>query len=522
MADYHEWMRMDRPDSPCKRTRRDQLWSLLLSGVGAAALFLLVARHSQFLTIDSGPYLSVAHNLVSRGWPDSNIGVAGNFNRLPSPPNFIVPGLSFLVATVQPLAGDPVLAAKIVLLISLAASLYLASRLLIHRTGAVGFGLVASLIVVSNPNIATWAGVILTELPFIACMIGTVYAAVLVLEGRRDWWIRGLALPVASALLCLTRFIGVFLPPIFSIIYLIVSLRQPGERRILSTIGYLAFYNCAALAPTALWLLLASTASPSVLPPGQPSSVGFAQAAGEAATYLFNWLSPWAILTTALWLIASFRSGALGPQRRMSPVAEIFIAAALAGYVGLIVTLRSRRELFPLNELGARYIAPAWALAGLAAALLFHRLIWQQGRVHLNVVAAIAGAVALWSNVMELAAFRLDPTYPTRTETYLGALEVLPERAVVLCNFGQTLSWARPDAVIICIPSRQDWRCEFELKDLVNRHRVEWMVLFDYPDKRATYPEDFARWLVEPPQGVPVVQSLRFADGMIHRLAPGA
>ncbi len=517
-------------------------WAPLLVAVASSSLlFWLVGLESSTLTVDSGPYLSIAHHLVEDGLPVSGFGFLSTFDRLPAAPGFLAPGLGLAVAVFlpfadpaagdpaagdpaagDPAAGDPVAAARIVLWLSLFATQLGAATLLKHRTLAPAFATGASVLLVWHGSLGRFAGAAMTELPFVAWLTLASLAAVRALDGTASPRVLWGGLPAASAALCLTRHLGVFLPPAFSLVYLLRARRERRPWR--RTLGYLAFYNAVSFLPLGLWLAAAARSGPSLFPQRPPSRLGAGRALAEAVLQLAEWIGPWLLLGLVLAGVLKLSGGAV----RRSPAEipgwgypELFLALALAAYVGALIAARTLGgALYPLEHLGERYMLPAWPLAFFLTALAIHRWVWSRRRLAVRAAVAVAAALALWLALEQLLAFRLPPPFPTRTETYRVALELLPPETTetVLCNFCQLLVVDRPSARVIGIPSREDFVYEMDLPELVRRHGVGWIVLFDLPARDRLYPAWFTEWLAEPPAEVDVTGGHRLADGVIYRL----
>ena len=131
--------------------------------------------------------------------------------------------------------------------------------------------------------------------------------------------------------------------------------------------------------------------------------------------------------------------------------------------------------------------------------------------------ALVAAGVVWWSSG-EIRSFQLPPAYPLQTETYQGFLRHVPPASVVLCNYGQPLVAERPESRVIGIASTQDLHYELDLAALLDRHELEWIVLFDNQGREGTYPPWFHDWLLREPAGAPVLQTFRFRDGVIYQL----
>ncbi len=490
---------------------------ILVALVSSSLLFWIAGLESGYLTVDSGPYLSIAHNLSEHGRPVSNFGFLGSFQQLPAVPGFIAPGLGLWIGLLQPLAGDAIGAGKIVLWGSLLIIQLGAIYLLADRTGATAFASGASVLLIWNAWTGRFAGVILTELPFIACLVTATWAASRVLAGRASRPILYGVLPLASAMLCLTRYLGVFLPAVFSAVFLARAVGQRGSWP--RVVGYLAYYNLLAVGPVMIWLAVAWRSGPSIFPRRPPSQLEVGPALWEAAVNIGGWVGPW-------WVVAAVLAGVLRltsavPERRQ-PFSwpELFLGLALAGYVGFLIAARTRGALYPIGQLGERYMLPAWPFAFFLTAILIHRLVWSRRRVAVNAVVVLGAVVAVGFGLKLLAPYRPPPVFPTETETYAAALELLPPdtRDVVLCNYGQPLTYDRPEARIIGIPSREDFSYSMDLGELARRHRIDWIVLFDHPAKERLYGPWFSSWLAGPPPAVAVTGGRRLRDGVIYRL----
>ena len=500
---------------------RLQQWIVapLVALVCTAIFFPYVGRHSAYVVVDSGAYLSMAHNLASHGKLVSGFNYLGNFAHLPAPPNFAPPGLSLLVAALQPFTGDAISAAKGVLFLSLFLLQLLAIWIVMRCTGAGLYAAAASLVLLFQGGLLVWSAAILTELPFMAILAGALLAAVVVLEGDAARWVRFGALPLATALLCLTRFLGVFFPLAFSLVYL-GCVFYGGEKRRESlprALGYLTLYNALSLLPLVIWVLAAGSASTSLLPHRPPSQLGLGRALMDMTAYLSLWFLPWYVLGFLLSALRLVRKKEEN-QRRPFLGTEGLFTAMLFAYLGLLLLVRTRQAHYPLTELGARYMAPAWLPAFFLAACLLHRMLKGAPRRLPHVLTALVAAGVVWWSSGEVRSFRLPPTYPLQTETYQGFLRHVPPASVVLCNYGQPLVAERPESRVIGIASTQDLHYELDLPSLLDRHELEWIVLFDNQGREGTYPPWFHDWLRREPAGVPVLQTFRFRDGVIYQL----
>lgn len=499
--------------------RLRRLLPLLALAASSVALFILVGRESSYLDIDSGPYLSMAHHVAAQGRPVASFNFVGNFERLPGYPNFVPPGLGLLVGLLLPLTGDPVTAGRVVLFAALLTVHAFAYLLLLRRGGGAAFALGATLLLAWNLRLAEWAALILTELPFMACLAAALWAATVVLgkvTPRREprvWAV----LTVFSAALPLVRYLGVFFAPTFSVLYLGRALHRGRGRR---AVLLLSFYNLAAFAPLALWLLVVRAGGSPLLPHRPPSRLTAAGALGDAAAYLGTWLWPYLAAAAVVWLVAKAaeargrRSAAAGPVE----AADLLPAAALVGYLAVLIVARTGSAYYPLDELGYRYMVPAWPLAFLAGALAFHRWIWRRRTRTVRVLAAAGLVAALFWQGRLLAERTYPPPFPSPTQTFQQAVDRIAPGDGVLTNFGQPFAWALPEARVVGIPSRLDFVYSLDLAELAQRHEIRWLVLFPVPGADELYGGWFRRWLAAPPAAVEVSGSWRYGDGVIYRL----
>lgn len=259
--------------------------------ISSVVLFWLVSRNSSFLDIDSGPYLSMAYNLATSGMPTSSFNFVGNFAVLPSYPNFIPPGFGVLVGLGTVLTGSLLMDGKAVLAVSLFLAHFFAYLIVARVTGQRVYALAASALVVWHPALALWATRVLSELPFIACLLGAVAASAVVMGGmgtRPAWAL----LVTASALLPLLRYVGIFFPLTFSAVYLARALRISGSGRVVLS---LLAYNLAVFTPLALWSVLVSLGGSSLYPDRPASQLVVGDALLDAIAYLVRWLGPWLV-----------------------------------------------------------------------------------------------------------------------------------------------------------------------------------------------------------------------------------
>src|SRR5262252_1499100 len=139
--------------------------ALTLVLLSSFALFWLVSRDVSLLNIDSGPYLSMAYHVATEGAPRASFNFVSNFERLPSYPNFIPPGIGLLVGLGAGLARSLLAGGRIILAASLFVAHLAAFTIVARATRRTGFALVVSVLVVWHPAVALWAAQILSELP---------------------------------------------------------------------------------------------------------------------------------------------------------------------------------------------------------------------------------------------------------------------------------------------------------------------------------------------------------------------
>ncbi len=479
-------------------------------------LFWLVSRDSSFLDIDSGPYLSIGHHFATDGRPQSSFDFVGNFNVLPSYPNFIPPGTGVLVGLGALLTGSLLTGGKAVLVVSLVLTHFFAYLIIARATGQVVYALVASALVIWHPALAIWATKILSELPFIACLLGAVAAAAAVIEDGRNRcaWI---LLIISSALLPLFRYLGIFFPLTFLVFYMTRAFHLGvGRKMLLPLLGY----ELAVFTPLALWLMLVKFSGSPLFPDRPASQLVLGKALLDAIAYFFWWIGPWLIGFGLLFAFLKISQRHTGLLNVRGEAASGFLWSCLAGYLAILIVVRLHSAYYPIQELGYRYTTPAWPLAGLGAALFVHRFLWSRrtGPVT-QATVVVALVIATWQ-ILPLISFSFSAPFPTETETYQLALRLMDADTAILGNYSSAFILPRPRARIIGIPSREDFHYEVDLSDLARRHHLQWLVLFYHPDWDRMYGSWYPRWFKDPPREVKVQASWRLADGVIYRLAP--
>ena len=502
-------------------TQPELKWSnkcLALAFVVTSSVFLfwLVSRDSSFLDIDSGPYLSIGYHLATDGRPQSSFDFAGNFNVLPSYVNFIPPGTGVLVGLGALLTGSLLTGGKAVLVVSLFLTHFFVYLILAHATGQMVYALVASALVIWHPALAIWATKILSELPFIACLLGAVAAAVAVIENGRNrsaWTL----LIISSALLPLLRYLGIFFPLTFLVFYMARAFHLGVGRKVLLPI---LAYELAVFTPLALWLMLVRFSGAPLFPDRPASQLVLGKALLDVTTYLFLWIGPWLVGFVLLFAFLKISRPHTRFPNAPGETASGFLWSCLVGYLALLIVVRLHSAYYPLHELGYRYTAPVWPLAGVGAALVVHRFLWSSRTGLLTcATAVVALLIATWQ-VLPLISFSFSAPFPTETETYRLALRLMDADPALLGNYSSAFILPRPRARIIGIPSREDFHYELDLSDLARRHHLQWLVLFYHPDWDKMYGPWYPRWFKGPPTEVEVQASWRLGDGVIYRLAP--
>lgn len=482
----------------------------------SVVLFWLVTRDSSFLDIDSGPYLSMAHHLVTNGMPTSSFDFVDNFNVLPSYVNFIPPGTGVLVGLGALLTGSLLTGGKAVLLVSLFLTHFFAYLILARATEERVYALVASALVIWHPALAIWATKILSELPFIACLLGAVAAAAAVIEDGRNrsaWTL----LIISSALLPLLRYLGIFFPLTFLVFYMARAFHLGVGRKVLLP---LLAYELAVFTPLALWLMLVWFSGTPLFPDRPASQLVLGKALLDAITYFSLWIGPWLVGFALLFAFSKISRLHTRFPNVPGETASGFLWSCLGGYLALLIVVRLHSAYYPLHELGYRYTAPVWPLAGLGAALAVHRFLWSwRTGLLTHATAVVALLIATWQ-VLPLISFSFSAPFPTETETYRLALRLMNADTSILGNYSSAFILPRPRARIIGIPSREDFHYELDLSDLARRHDLQWLVLFYLPDWERMYGPWYSRWFKGPPTEVEVQASWRLADGVIYRLAP--
>ncbi|HEY7317569.1 MAG TPA: hypothetical protein VIE89_08350 [Candidatus Binatia bacterium] len=493
-----------------------QSLALLVVLTSAVVLFWLVNRDSSFLDIDSFPYLSMGFHFATDGKPKSSFDFVGNFDVLPNYVNFIAPGTGVLLGLGTLLTGNVLAAGKAVLVVSLFLTQFFAYLILVRATGQMVYALVASTFVIWHPALAIWATGILSELPFVACLLGSVAAAAVVIgdgSNRSAWTL----LIISSALLPLLRYLGIFFPLTFLVFYMARAFHFGAGRKVLLP---LLAYEVAVFTPLVLWFALVRFNGSPLFPDRPASQLVLGKALLDATSYLFLWIGPWLVAFSLLFAFLKMSRPQTGLPNVPGETASGFLWSCLVGYLVVLIVVRLQSAFYPLQELGYRYTAPAWPMAGLGAALFVHRFLWsRRTRLVTHATAAFALLIAAWQVLTLISVSFIDP-FPTETETYRQALRLMEPDAGILANYGQAFVLPRPRARIVGIPSREDFRYEIDLGDLARRHHLQWLVLFYRPDGDRMYGPWYPLWLKGPPTEVDVQASWRLADGVIYRLAP--
>ena len=493
----------------------NQRLALALVFTSSVGLFWLVTRDSSFLDIDSGPYFSIGHHFATDGRPRSSFDFVGNFNVLPNYVNFVPPGTGVLVGLGALLTGSLLIGGKAVLVVSLFLTHFFAYLILARATGQMIYALVASALIIWHPALAIWATKILSELPFIACLLGAVASATAVIEDGRNRfaWI---LLIISSALLPLLRYLGIFFPLTFLVFYMARAFHLGVGRKVLLP---LLAYELAVFTPLALWLLLVRFSGAPLFPDRPASQLVLGKALLDAIAYFSLWIGPWLVGFTLLFAFSKISRLHTRFPNVPGETTSGFLWSCLVGYLALLIVVRLHSAYYPLHELGYRYTAPMWPLAGLGAAVVLHHFLWSRRTGPLiYATAVVALLIAIWQ-VLPLISFSFSAPFPTETETYRLALRLMDADTDILGNYSSAFVLPRPRARIIGIPSREDFHYEVDLSDLVRRHHLQWLVLFYHPDWDRMYGPWFPRWFRDPPAEVEVQASWRLADGVIYRLA---
>ncbi len=483
----------------------------------AAALFFVAGRRSSYLDIDSGPYLSMAHHTMTSGVPRSSFQFVDGAPHLPSLAGFVPPVLGFAVGVAALPSGNVMTGVKTVLLLALVVTA-LASFLYVRRFASPWVAVAASGLLVTSPVIEPFEALALSEVPFVAAVLLALLAAARVLEepgSSRRW----LLLTLAAGLVPMVRYLGIFFVPGFLAAFLAAGERRRDWRRHALP---LALFATFAYLPLSLWALVLLRLDTPMLPLRPPAELGIATAWAGAAGYLLSWCWPYLAAATVLWLLARLTSRRWGaaPETEVAGVDPIRLPALLLlAYLAVLIAARTRSFYYPPEEIGFRFMVPAWPLALLTGTAAFCRWVWSRRTRATSAAAALACGAALAFGVAQAAALRLPETFPAGTATLAAAVAALPEDGVVLANFGQSLAAHRPRVSVLGLPSKEDFLYDLDLPALVEQQHVSWIVLWALPDMEQLYGPEVAAWLERPPRGLTVLGRARLADGVIYEVA---
>lgn len=485
----------------------------------AVVLFFFVGRRSSFLDIDSGPYLSMAHHTMTSGVPRSSFLFLGGAPRLPSLANFVPPTLGFAIGVAALPSGSVMAGAKTILLLSLVLAA-LAAFLYVRRFASPWVAAVAAGLLVASPVLAPFEALALSEVPFVAAVLWALLAAARVLEepgSSRRW----LLLILAAGLVPMVRYLGIFLVPGFLAAFLAAPDRRRAWRQHARP---LALFVVFAYLPLVLWVLALRALGMPLQPLRPPAQLGLGTAWAGAVGYLLRWAWPYLAAAAALWVLARVtsprRAGAPGTEDPAVGLDPIRLPALLLLlYIAVLIAARTRSFYYPPEEIGFRFMVPAWPLALLAGTAAFCRWVWSRRTRAVTAAATLASAAALVFGLAQAAAMSLPETFPAGTGTLAAAVAALPEESVVLANFGQSLAAHRPRVFVLGLPSKEDFAYELDLPMLVERQNVGWIVLWALPEMERLYGPEVAGWLERPPSGVAVLGRARLADGVIYQVA---
>lgn len=484
----------------------------------AVALFLAVGRRSSYLDIDSGPYLSIAQHTMESGVPRSSFLFVGGGPRLPSLPNFIPPGLGFLMGIAAWPSGSAMVGAIAILLLSLVLAV-LAAFLYVRRFASPSVAAVAAGLLVASPVLLPFEALVLSELPFVAAVLLALAAAAPVLEEPerpRRW----LLLALAAAVVPMVRYLGIFFVPGFVAAFLAEPERRRAWRRHAKR---LALFVILAWLPFTLWVLELRSLGMSPLPPRPPAQLGIGMALAGAAGYLLSWAWRYLAAAAALWVLARLTVPRV-PTTRGAETREVGADAIrlplllMLAYLAVLIAARTKSFYYPPEEIGFRFMVPAWPLAWMAGTAAFCRWVWKARARSVSVAAALASAAVLAFGLVEAASMRLPETFPAGTATVEAAVAAVPDDSVVLANFGQSLAAHRPGVRVFGLPSKEDLRYDLDLPALVEQQQVSWVVLWALPEMERLYGAEVASWLERPPRGVAVLGRARTADGVIYQV----
>jgi len=500
-----------RPSPRPELVHRLAWGAVLLLSIG---LFFLVGRQSSFLDIDSGPYLSMAHHTRTSGVPRSSFLFVGGAPTLPALANFAPPGVGFIIGVVALVSGDVMTGAQGLLALALLVAAT-AAFLLARRYANPVFSGFAAALLVSSPVMVHLAALVLSELPFMAAVLLATWSGARVLAqpgDRRRWLVLGLL----AAPLPLLRYLGLFFVPGFLLAFLIDRKRRSQHRaHALRLAGIVAF----GWLPLVLWFLTLWASGVPLLPQRPPALLGWGKAISGAVAYLSAWSWPFLVGAVLVWAWSRFGRPRVPAEPGANTDDVRLPAILLLSYVAVLLVSRTRESYYPLEEIGQRYMAPAWPLVFVAGVAAFHRWVWVRCSTREVLVTALAACTGLVFCIAVAAKLRLPETFPAGTATFSAAVAALPEESVVLSSFGQQLTAHRPRVLVLGLPSKEDFLYHVDLASLAEQYDLGWVVLFKVDKMERLYGEEVAGWLEQPPQGVTVLGRTRLADGVIYHIS---
>lgn len=497
-----------------QRSKRADRVAIELVLLLAVLVFFLAARDSSFLDLDSGPYLSMAHHTRASGVPRSSFLFLGGADQLPGFANFAPPGVGFLIGLVSFATGSVLTGARALLLVSLLV-MGAVSFLMIRRYARPTYAALAAGLLVASPVVVPFAAQVLSELPFMAAMLLATWAGARVLaapEDRRRWfW-----LVLLAGALPLLRYLGLFFVPAFLLAFLL-----DGERRLRLRQFLLPLFLFGALAalPLAIWFGVLAASGVPVLPPRPAALLGWPTAVSGALVYLLGWSWPFLAGAALVWLPSRWGTRQVPGEPAVERDVFRLPAALLVCHLAVLIAARTQGSYYPLYEIGLRYMSSVWPLAFLAGAAIFYQHVWRRRSSWAGMLAGGLAAAGLVFGVVSAARIDYPETYPALSATMTAARSHLPEDAVVLANFGQSLAAHRPHVRVLGLPSREDLSYDVDLSLLIDQHGLGWVVLLELPSMRRLYGDEVAGWLRRPPQGVKVLRTERYADGVIYQIA---
>ncbi len=218
------------------------LWILLLSILGAALVFYATAWGTWAFS-DSAAYLSCARNF--------NAGLGISMTRadgLIIPFTLFPPGYAFLLSRIAMLAGDFILAARIINAVSFGALIFIFTWGSLVLSENILIALASGLLVLVAPVMLENFTGLMSEPLFLFLFYGSFFFTQLSIQKQKEYWFM-LAM-LFSALAPLVRYIGVMLCALNPLILLVFS-KAPRKEKMRKAV----LFGALTSLPIAIWFM---------------------------------------------------------------------------------------------------------------------------------------------------------------------------------------------------------------------------------------------------------------------------